>query len=460
MATVDLDHLHAIAAKFGKDFEKIMQPSHAILPTVYILDEKFVLRRGSLSGLEKFRRWAAVLQEVRSTIPFRTAEFFPSISGDLFVQDGDQYWFLTDYLSGKILSTWQQMGLASDDDTRHVLEALRKLHDETKGITIRDHEHPLSFTDDIRGKHHQTKHLLSAHANQRIDVALQRVETYEKTLKSQDLCFVHGDFHHGNVIVDDQKVIHALIDFDFCRIGHAFEDLGFTVSMCLRTFDADSFHFDDIRFQKLLQWYGLPPPDHSLFAEYVMLASIIDLHSFADGAEYGAMENREFYLRYQISLLHALAVRFGSELDQPVPEKAGPLKFPVDLSETYMNLAAELQIHPKDISERFVRGSGHGGQKINKTSSCVELHHSVSGVSVRVQEFREQHKNRMEAYKRLILKVEEKMKGKESSKEQEVFKIRKQKARRGRKAKEKMLQEKKMRGEIKKRRAGAVGENF
>jgi len=91
---------------------------------------------------------------------------------------------------------------------------------------------------------------------------------------------------------------------------------------------------------------------------------------------------------------------------------------------------------------------------MNKTSSCVELHHAPSGVSVRVQEYREQHKNRIRAWKLLIDKIEEQMKGAESKRSREIFKIKKQKARRSRKSKEKMLKDKKIRGDLKKNRGG------
>jgi len=116
--------------------------------------------------------------------------------------------------------------------------------------------------------------------------------------------------------------------------------------------------------------------------------------------------------------------------------------FPVELPPKTLGLAAALNIDPKDIEEHFTKGSGHGGQKINKTSSCVELHHVPTGIDVRVQKHREQSKNRISAYKLLILKIEEHVKGKKSEIQKEIFKKRKQKQRRSRRSKEKMLEEK------------------
>jgi len=118
------------------------------------------------------------------------------------------------------------------------------------------------------------------------------------------------------------------------------------------------------------------------------------------------------------------------------------MDFPVDLPSPVLAMAKELKISPADISETFTKGGGHGGQKINKTSSCVELNHAKSGTIVRVQKHREQSKNRVSAYKLLISKIEDKMKGKESKRAQKMHKVRKQKQRRSRKSKEKMLEEK------------------
>jgi len=128
------------------------------------------------------------------------------------------------------------------------------------------------------------------------------------------------------------------------------------------------------------------------------------------------------------------------------------MDFPVTLSQKYLKLANDLNINPEEIEEHFTRGSGAGGQKINKTSSCVELTHAPTDTTVRVQKHREQSANRLSAYKLLILKIEENVKGKESEFAQKRFKIRKQKQRRSRKAKEKMLEEKHQRSQIKETR--------
>lgn len=127
-------------------------------------------------------------------------------------------------------------------------------------------------------------------------------------------------------------------------------------------------------------------------------------------------------------------------------------EFPVDLKPKSLKKAEDLGIKSEDIEEKFVRGSGHGGQKINKTSNTVQLKHKPTGIEVKCQKHRERRKNRMSAYRMLIDKIEFQIKGEESEKAKKIYKIRKQKAKRSKRAKEKMLEEKKKRAEIKKTR--------
>jgi protein subunit release factor B len=110
---------------------------------------------------------------------------------------------------------------------------------------------------------------------------------------------------------------------------------------------------------------------------------------------------------------------------------------------------AKLGIREEDLSENFIRGSGSGGQKINKTSSCVQLRHASSGIEIKCQSSRLQGSNRFFARRDLCDKLEEQILGIKSRKKQEQEKVRRQKRRRSRRAKNKMLDEKTKHGEKK-----------
>jgi peptide chain release factor len=136
------------------------------------------------------------------------------------------------------------------------------------------------------------------------------------------------------------------------------------------------------------------------------------------------------------------------------------MDFPVDLSPDVLEKAEKLKVFAEDVEEKFIRGGGAGGQKINKTASCVWLKHLPTGIEVKCQRHRERERNRASAYKLLVNKVEVEVLGKKSEVAQKAFKVRKQKKRRSRRAKEKMVEGKRQRGAVKKLRKPVGDEEF
>ncbi len=119
-----------------------------------------------------------------------------------------------------------------------------------------------------------------------------------------------------------------------------------------------------------------------------------------------------------------------------------------------------LGVREQDIEEQFVRSSGAGGQKVNKVSTCVLLHHRPSGVRVKCQRERSQALNRFLARRILLDKIEAKLKGIKTAKEQIAAKIRRQKRKRSRRAKLRMLDAKHRQAEKKNLRAPVRPENY
>ncbi len=88
-----------------------------------------------------------------------------------------------------------------------------------------------------------------------------------------------------------------------------------------------------------------------------------------------------------------------------------------------------LGIHEKDIEERFIRSSGRGGQKVNKTSTCVYLKHLPTGIAVKWMTERSQTLNRFFARRELVSHIE-KASGKAPPEERKIRQARRQKAKR------------------------------
>ena len=110
-------------------------------------------------------------------------------------------------------------------------------------------------------------------------------------------------------------------------------------------------------------------------------------------------------------------------------------------------------VREEDITEKFVRSQGPGGQNVNKVSSCVHLKHLPTGIEVKCREERSQYLNRQLARELLLKKIENAVLGKLSQERKRIEKIRRQKRRRSRRAKQKILEGKRLNAEKKKLRA-------
>ena len=108
-----------------------------------------------------------------------------------------------------------------------------------------------------------------------------------------------------------------------------------------------------------------------------------------------------------------------------------------------------LGVREADLEEQFIRSRGHGGQNVNKVSTCVVLRHLPSGIVVRCERERSQAMNRFLARRELLDRLEARVHGVALAAAAERARIRRQKARRSRRAKEKILAAKRAQGEKK-----------
>lgn len=115
---------------------------------------------------------------------------------------------------------------------------------------------------------------------------------------------------------------------------------------------------------------------------------------------------------------------------------------------------AALGVNPAEVDERFVRGAGPGGQKINKTSSTVWLRHRLTGVEVRCQRERSQAANRELAWKELVAKLTARKQAANRTVEQAREAERRRTRQKSRGQKLRMIETKKHRAKIKQRRSG------
>ena len=86
------------------------------------------------------------------------------------------------------------------------------------------------------------------------------------------------------------------------------------------------------------------------------------------------------------------------------------------------------------MEEQFTRAKGHGGQKVNKTSSAVILKYPPMELVVKMQRERSRSLNRFLALRELVDQIEIKISPATSQRLKEIGKIRKQKERRARRS--------------------------
>ena len=137
---------------------------------------------------------------------------------------------------------------------------------------------------------------------------------------------------------------------------------------------------------------------------------------------------------------------------------SGGLVFPVSQEKlsALRSRMLGLGIREDDLQESFVTSQGKGGQNVNKVATCVVLFHAPSGLRIKCQQERSQGLNRYIARKLLADKIEEAKLGAESKRVQDMERIRRQKRRRSRRAKNRMLDDKHARSAVKNLR-GKVG---
>ena len=103
---------------------------------------------------------------------------------------------------------------------------------------------------------------------------------------------------------------------------------------------------------------------------------------------------------------------------------------------------AALGVRESDLEEIFVRSGGHGGQNVNKTSTCVMLVHRPTRLRVKCQTTRQQGLNRFLARHLLLDKIEGQRLSRAHAERARLEKNRRQKRGRNPRAKSRMLADK------------------
>ncbi|MBI5391008.1 aminoglycoside phosphotransferase family protein [Candidatus Woesearchaeota archaeon] len=294
-----------IAHHFGLFPQKISRPHHTVLSSVYLLDDAFVLRARVLHDdtVARFRQELTLCNRVKAFIPYTLPK--PRImNGRRYLITGRKLWTAYSLIPGSIVCSWQHPELATTLQNKCLMQTLRMMHDRTRGLFSAPQTRPF-FLLEAEKALIDLQNDLSPSASSNLHHVLDVVKSDRLPLSQR--CFVHGDFHHGNAVVNVMGKITGLLDLDWCRIGNPLEDVAYTIMMSLRDFRKPAV-IDQMHLEQLQSWYGLTVSQKKMFPHYLILAAVYDASLF----KHASFARHGFYFCYQLSLVELLGSFFSS----------------------------------------------------------------------------------------------------------------------------------------------------
>ncbi len=299
--------LRRIARQFDIKIQNFQRAKHSILAQVYTADDAYILRsRPLLEGaVSRLLEEQALLERVGELVSIQFPKLLSAESGEKYIIEKDLLWTAYPLIKGEILCTWHELEKLDTVAQKNVFITLKEIHTKTKGELLGINS-GFRLLSDIRKKISELNADLSGEERARIEKALREVNSIEKGLSEKDPCFIHGDYHPGNIIFHNTGVI-GLIDTDWARVGYYLEDLAYTIMMFLRDYREPNFQFREHELEKLMGWYQIPEEHVVQLKEYILLYTLYDLHIFKNLPEVSAQEP---YLSYQRSMLSSLCGTF------------------------------------------------------------------------------------------------------------------------------------------------------
>ena len=265
---------------FGIQARNIKKPPDAKLASVYLIDGRYLLRsRRCLDNTEtNFAAERELLGMTAGLTGYRFPDYQLSKEGRYFFIDGRSFWTVHELIPGQSLGNWYELHRVPSRVDRQVMAAFRHLHDSTMGRFAETLISRTLLLDLLQPALTEAPLFLTEHSLRWILSSIQRVKAFTRAYPVKQACFVHGDFHHGNVLADKDKVV-GFIDLDWCRVGNVFEDLGFTMMMLLRDYRTWSTEFRWQRYHDVLDAYRFNG-DASILNDYIALYALFDCGVF------------------------------------------------------------------------------------------------------------------------------------------------------------------------------------
>jgi len=279
-----------------------------MLAQVYLVEDRFILRSRLFrpTTLTRFVAECELCGKVTELTGFRFPKYLRSSSGKPYVIEGGNFWTLHKLIPGRPLGSWFKLHRIDPSVNCKVMNALHQLHTKTTGCfdeKINDRSHLIKS---VKSALIEAPNFLSANALERLKIAFDRVQKYCQSYPLEVGCFVHGDFHHGNILAHNGRII-GLIDLDWCRVSSPYEDLAFTLMMLLRDYKNWSNNLRWSVYREMLGFYDFKG-DVTLLNDHIILYALFDCAIFKRSQFVNAKAFFEYQKRFLEATCNAMSV--------------------------------------------------------------------------------------------------------------------------------------------------------
>lgn len=297
-----------ISKLFGVNFKVTKKAKQAALSQVYFLDTKYILRslkheRNLQAKLEKDRK---IFNKIEKLTELQLPELRMANSKKFFVLKYNYAWTLYPAIRGNVPYTWDNLHMMPENIVKRILKTEKEIHLKTRGIFSKKDSGRKQFINDFQKKFEKKKNLISTLGRTRTKQAIKNLFINIQRTDPTKLCFVHGDFHPGNLVFDSKYYPKGIFDLDWYRIGYGVEDFAYTAMMLLRNYSSNQYKHRAKKLKKLIDWYGVKREDRKIFNDYLIIYTTYDIFIFDDIKE---LKRKSFLSKYQKSMLDSLSKR-------------------------------------------------------------------------------------------------------------------------------------------------------
>lgn len=252
--------------------------NNAVLTSVYSTEDDKILRGRPLQAntLTSFKTECELLDEARHLTTLHLPTYLHTTSSTPYVIDDDTLWTLHSRIPTRTLGDWRLIHEAPPEANKLLIQTMRSLHDASKGKLSKKFFNPYYALESTEGLTTYFKDTLPLTTIGALSQARNDIATFASHSASADAVFVHADFHHGNLLIDDRGKPSGLVDLDWAHAGHYLTDLGCSLMILIRDYKLWNPEPQLSRYLELARVYGVPDESIPLLCKHSLLFCLFE----------------------------------------------------------------------------------------------------------------------------------------------------------------------------------------